>query len=89
VVMGKRTALVSAGTEVPEDALHYSIAFVAKRWNTDERTVRGMIARGELEAGQLGPRLYRISMKAIQATEAAGLKRAAAELARRKATSGG
>jgi excisionase family DNA binding protein len=88
VVIDNQTAMVDAADDVPDDALHYPVSFVARRWNTDERTVRAMIARGELEAGQLGPRLYRISMKAILASEAAGLKRTAAELARRNATSG-
>jgi excisionase family DNA binding protein len=86
VVIDNQTMAVRAADGVPDDALHYSVAFVAKRWNTDERTVRAMIARGDLAAGRLGPRLYRISMNAILASEAAGLKRIT-ESARRNATS--
>ena len=46
-------------------------AMVAERWHCSERTIRNMVARGELRAFRPGRKLLRIPLEAVEAVECA------------------
>ena len=53
----------------PLPTLAFTAAMLAKRWSCSPRTVRNLIATGELPAFRLGGKLLRISQAAVERFE--------------------